>query len=141
QLLAVRGEKPTRFVVALVDDREHFGVDRLRGRFAERLLAGVTARAPQVGILPRGEVNQADSLAHAPARDHAPGQGSGLLDVTLGPGRLGAVDDLLSGATSECPDDLTPKIVLWIIIAIAVGPLIGHPESLSARDDGHPVHR
>ena len=87
------------------------------------------------------ELYQAERIAHAPAGHHAACDAGGLFDIAFGPGRAGAVDDLLGGAAAENTGDTGAQIGFRIVVAVAVGPLIGHPEGLAARHDGHPVDR
>src|SRR5262245_65993849 len=89
------------FFMALVDDLSHFGIDRFTSGLAERLFASVTARAAQVGILPGGELNQPDSVAHSPPSDHPAGDPRRLLDVTFGSGRFSPLAVFLPSACSQ----------------------------------------
>ena len=102
--------------------------------------AAVALRSAQVRVLARRELHHADPLAHAPARDHAPRERGRLLDVALGAGRLRAVDDFLGGAPAQHADDPRAQIRFGIVVAVAVGPLVGHAERLPARHDRHAVH-
>jgi hypothetical protein len=92
---------------------EHLRFDSLRGGLAERFLAGVPTGAAQVWILERHQLQQPDSLAHAPARHHPPDERGGLLGVAFGPGGPDAADDLLrrSGA------GLFTLVAPWILWA------------------------
>src|SRR5687767_8084793 len=72
---------------------------------------------------------------------HAPGQAGGLLDIVFRSGRLRAIDDLLSRPASQHPDDSRAQIGFRIVVAIAIGTLIGDAKRLPARHDRHPVHR
>src|SRR5690349_11051004 len=121
----MHGEQPLRLVVAFGDDLEYFLIDGPRRLFAERSRARLESfQAVEVGILARRELDEAETLAHAPPRHHVSRERRGLLDVVLGTGRLRAVDDLLRGAAAEHADDPRAKVGLGVVVAIAVRALI-----------------
>src|SRR2546421_4330934 len=99
ELLPVLRQKAPRLVVAFVDDAKHFGVDHARRLVAERLFRSVSARDTQVRILARRKLDEAELLAHPPARDHLSRDSCRLLDVALGSRGPGAINDLLGSAT------------------------------------------
>src|SRR5258705_13662668 len=134
-------QEPLGLVIAIADDLEHLSVNGLSGSLAEWLCAGVTVRAAQVRVLPRRQLYQSDPLAHAPARDHPARQPGGLLNIAFRASCFGAVNDLFGRAASQHSDDPRAQIGFRIVIAVAVGALIGHTESLSPRHDRHPIHR
>src|SRR3712207_8782894 len=125
--------------MTLVDDLEYLGVYRAGGFLAEGLLSAVTARSTKVRVLARGELDRPELLAHPPAGDHRAGEVGGLLDVVLGPGGLGAVDDLLRAASSQHADDPPPQVPFWIVVAVVFGALVGYAQGLLPRHDRHPV--
>src|SRR5215210_3574807 len=140
ELLAVFGQEPAGLVMALVDDPEHLGVHGAGGLLAEGLITAVTARYTKVSVLAWGEFDRPELLAHSPARDHPASEVGGLLDVVLGPGGLGAVDDLLRAAPSQHADDPRPQVPFRVVVAVVLGTLVGDPEGLPPWHDRYPIH-
>src|SRR6185503_2179965 len=120
-------EEALRLVMALGDDALDLLVDRARRLVAEgpRPRRREAIQAVEIRVLARSELHEAEALAHAPPRDHAPREHGRLLDVVLRARRLGTVHDLLGRAAAEHADDARPKVSLGIVVPIAVRSLIG----------------
>src|SRR5262245_10219079 len=137
--LAVLREQPHGLHVALVDDALHLGVDDARGLLAERPIGSEAACDPEVRVRARRELHEPELIAHAPARDHVARDLGGLLDVVLRARGARAVHQLFCGASAEHADDPRAQVGFGIVVAVAVGALIGHAERLAARNDRHSV--
>ena len=99
------GQKPVRFVVALLNDAAHFGVDQLGRGLAVRLT--LEARRKSF-ILGRHEAKRSQLVAHPPTQDHLASNLGHLLKIVLGTGRYQAIDQLLSRPTAERARDARP---------------------------------
>src|SRR5690606_13669651 len=96
--------------VALVDDACDLGVDAPGHLLAQRLGRRGRRAASEVGVVARRQREGPDAGAHAPARDHYPGQLGDLLEVVLGAGRAVPVDERLGRAPAERSDAAGPAV-------------------------------
>ena len=110
ELAAVLFQEPSRLGVALVGDPPDFFIDGVEQTVRDSGHAGIA--------LGGQDRERPDSLGHAPAADHGPGDACHHFKVALGTCRHDVEHLLLRGHTSERANNPAAKIVHVIAVSV-----------------------